>query len=98
MRRIMHSDAVCASIGQSAACEKGYHSRPLLFKSATVVAVDCDEHTLAQGLAIVVGSIVGKIVGCLHTFPSACRLKFTSTLIAIDALSGTKTDSVSRGP
>ena len=74
MRRRMHSDAVCASIGQSVACEKGYHSRSLLPKSATVVAVDCDEHALAEGLAIVGGSIVGKIVSCLHTFPSACRL------------------------
>ena len=57
----MHSDAVCAGIGRSVACEKGQNSRSLLPKSATLVAVDCDDHALANGLAIVVGSIVGKI-------------------------------------
>lgn len=72
--------------------------RSLLPKSATVVAVDCNEHALAEGLATVVSSIVDKIESCLLKSPSACRLCFALTLIAIDALSGTKTDSVSQGP
>jgi hypothetical protein len=70
----MHSDAVCAGVGRSVACEKGYHSRSLLPKSAIVVVIDCDNHALAKGLAIVSGNIVGKIVSCLYTFRSVYRL------------------------
>jgi hypothetical protein len=60
--------------GPPVACEKGYHSRSLLPKSAALVAVDCDDHALAKGLAIVVDSIVGRIASGLYTFRSACRL------------------------
>ena len=73
MRRRMHLDTVCAGIGRSVACEKRYHSRSLLPKSATVMTVDCDDHALAEGLATVVGSIVGKIERYFLTFRSACR-------------------------
>ncbi|OGE46920.1 hypothetical protein PENARI_c089G05507 [Penicillium arizonense] len=42
------------------ACEKGYHSRSLLPKSAALVAVDRGDHALANRLATAVGSIVDK--------------------------------------
>ena len=67
------------------ACEKGYHSRSLLLKSATLVAVDCDDHALAKGLAIMGGNIVGRFASGIYTFRSACRLWFASTLMALDA-------------
>lgn len=70
----MHSDAVYAGIGRSVAYKKEYHSRSLLPKSATVIAVGYDKHALAEGLAIIISSIVGKIKRYLLTFRSAYRL------------------------
>jgi hypothetical protein len=60
VRRRMHLDAVCAGIGRSVACEKGYHSTSLLLKSPALVAVDCGDHELANRLAAAGRSKVDK--------------------------------------
>ena len=74
MRRRMYLNTVYASISQSVAYKKGYDSRSLLPNPATVIAVDCNKHALAEGLANFVSSIVGKIESYIPKVRSTYRL------------------------